>query len=427
MSPGVQKLAVVTVAIALGALAGYQWGRFATTKKERKAQEKLTGRLEETQRKLDASRQAVKNTALKLSQQRPFTKTLASYSEKDRAVIQENADAAVSGLPANASRFDRVAAVTSYVHQLLDMKPSEDGHAIDVIAKGGSNCGGFAVCAGELLAVLGVESDFVFLRGGTFGGHTMLQAFLDDGSGALVNPYFGVIYLNPKSGKPASATEVMNGDSVRPSHAIHKRAKDPSAINPYTRQEAAFSPDAPSSSTGYAFPDLFTKSDGLYEANSGVRDFIHIPLQPGRTLGSAAWKPTDEEPLPWSALQLWKQPSGQWLSWAFTLGQMPMGNEVAHDYSLSGLAPGNRYRLTLQVATAGNVPSSNLSGPVVTVHQVASGRQHARRFEERRYDSPESYAPQRMEIDFEATTPEMSFVAVASGYFMFNCITLEAR
>jgi hypothetical protein len=134
---------VVTAGVMLGVLAGYQWGRFAATQKERKIQERLATRLKVNEQKLEQSLLATKNALLKLSPQRPFAKNLAGYSEEERAAIRRHAEAAISALPANASRFEQVAAVTAYVHQILQPRPEEDGKGTDVLSKGGSNCGGF--------------------------------------------------------------------------------------------------------------------------------------------------------------------------------------------------------------------------------------------------------------------------------------------
>ncbi|HSI64111.1 MAG TPA: hypothetical protein VLE43_13370 [Candidatus Saccharimonadia bacterium] len=241
-----------------------------------------------------------------------------------------------------------------------------------------------------------------------------------------MDPYFGVIYLETSTGAPVSPAKVAHSENVRAHHAIHKHAADASAIRPFVSLKESFSPDAPSSSPAYHYPELFTQADGVHEANSGIHDFISIPLQPGVPLGRADWQPSNAEPVPWTALQNWKRPSGQWLSWAFTLGEMSMGNNVAHSYSLSQLIPGQNYSLTLHIAVAGKTRSSSISDPALSIQQVTPwGESHSRSFKERRFDAQKPFVAERMKIDFKATSSEMSFVGVASGYFLINCITLN--
>ena len=361
-----------------------------------------------------------------LEPHRYFERMFERYTESQKEFVREHANKALSRLSANATDFEKAAAITSYVHQNIEPVNLTLGNAFEILKTRKSLCHGMATCVLEMLYSLHIKGEYAFLRGTYQGGHSMAQVYFSDGTSCILDPTFGVFYTDSLTGKPLAINRMLTCPKVTVHYTRHSFCRDPAAVTLMENVEGSYSTDNHFAADGFRYPELFSKALGMGVSNDGSIDFIHVSLSPGTILGSMRWKNSMGEPFPWSRLENIRDDAGNFLSWLNELGHTPLDHRVAHLYELSGLTVGSGYQLTLQVATVNPNPFYVNKQAVVSVQQIQpSGARNALTYDAQMFSPEKPYAPQSKVVKFTAGQEHMSFVALCTGYIILSAIALE--
>lgn len=348
------------------------------------------------------------------------------YSPKKGGdVVKQHLERALSGLSKAASAYDRAAALNAYVHLSLERANGSSAQTADeVLREGKAVCGGMALTLRELLSRIGLESEYAYTYGG-LAAHSMVEVVFDAETSGLFDPYHGLAFYDNARNRPVSIHDIGQyaAKGMVPIYYVKRASGDDTIL---TRETAYTSTDE-DARIDFQWPDLFTRADGLGLAHSGSASFSNIELRPGETLGAAEWcSPTNQEPKPWSLLAGWRRRSGEFMSWAYLLGESALGYRVEHAHGLSGLVPGRRYRLDLQIANSYWSPDERYFQPTVTLRMVQPfGPFSFTRLELRGYNAGKPYRPQVASLEFEASSETATVIGSATGEIVIQSISLS--
>jgi hypothetical protein len=265
----------------------------------------------------------------------------------------------------------------------------------------------------EMLYSIGIKSRYAFAVGGRK-AHSMLQVYFSNNKEGLFDPFNGVIYIDRSNGTPISLSTVFNYLTKGSTAVLYARRKIEDPDGPVLSSQYALSPD--SDRPDYAFPGIFTEAKALGLANSGFSTTIQIVLSPHSMVGPANWVRSTDEPKPWTKLSLWRLSSGEYLSWAYILGQSSLGYLVEHAYSLERLDIGTSYTLRIKIANAYVPRGGAVANPAITLQPVVPFRPPAFvSLENRGYADGNEYVFQTAEISFVANSTTATIIAHATG------------
>jgi hypothetical protein len=129
----------------------------------------------------------------------------------------------------------------------------------------------------------------------------------------------------------------------------------------------------------------------------------------------------------WTKLSLWRLSSGEYLSWAYILGQSSLGYLVEHAYSLERLDIGTSYTLRIKIANAYVPRGGAVANPAITLQPVVPFRPPAFvSLENRGYADGNEYVFQTAEISFVANSTTATIIAHATGDLVLQSIELLA-
>ncbi len=359
-----------------------------------------------------------------------FEKAFATYNEKQRSTILAHVERALTKLPEGASPLEKAAAINTYLYQYFRRAHLAKGaNGVELLQSGEAICGGAVATMAEMLYAIGVKGKYAYAIGGN-AAHSMMEVFFDDGTQGLFDPYHGVLYLDREKAQPLSIIDINNNleeYARRPPvmFTAHGKATTPSGVVPMASLSAAYTPTDRFGRTDYDFVKLFNKADSVGVANSGLSSFVNIELRPGDVIGRKSWKQSHTEPRPWTKLAMWEREPGDYLSWAYMLGDSALGYTVKHVYTMRGLDRGRNYLLELYIATAYGQPDSDVANAVVSVQPTAPfGKTRHLEVKPGGY-VPDNFVPRRLEIPFRAEASEVVFVLDAHGILTLSGIELE--
>jgi len=358
---------------------------------------------------------------MKISAEADFFKAGPS---RELSIIARHAANALAGIPKNASRYDKAAALNAYVHLTIKRTHGSVAQtAEEVLVTGEAVCGGMSLLLIKLLAHIGLQTEYAFTHGG-LAAHSMVEIFFTETVHGLFDPYHGVAFYSVARGRPISILEIDDFVEADPKPVFFVRRSVDRSL-PLTR-ENAYSPTDEDDRRDFAFPDLFTKADGVGIGNRGFVSFIHMELSPGTALGDPMWSsPSEPAPRPWSELSQLQHHSGNYISWAYLLGQTSLGYRIGHVYDMKNLVPGTRYELLLKVTNAYVKSQTTLHGPAITLNLARPrGRSQFVSLDARGYRQGDEYHPQSARIAFTATTSEQMIIAAATGDIVLQSIHL---
>ncbi|MEE2566462.1 hypothetical protein [Hyphobacterium marinum] len=348
----------------------------------------------------------------------------AAAAADDTPIIAHHVGKALAGLPDNASRYDKAAALNAYVHLTLKRTDGSIAQTADeVLVAGEAVCGGMSLVLIKMLDHIGLRAEYAFTHGG-LAAHSMVEVIFTEIVHGLFDPYHGVAFYSSSRGRPLSILEMDDFVHADPAPVFYVRRSLDRSL-PLSR-ENAYSETDEDGRRDFAFPGLFTDADGVGLGNSGFVSFIHAELAPGTTLGDATWSPGKPEATrPWSALSQLQRPNGGYVSWAYLLGQTSLGYRIGHIYTIRDLVPGSRYELVLKIANAYVNANSITPDPAITIHPaLPAGRSGFVSLDVRGFREGEDYYPQTARKTFTAETAEMTFIAAATGDIVLQSIAL---
>mgnify|MGYP003676134948 CR=1 FL=1 len=341
------------------------------------------------------------------------------------AILDQHVKAALAGLKATASDYDKAAALNAYIHLKIQRASGATANsAEEVLDAGQAVCGGMAMALIEMLRAIGLGAEYAYTYGGAV-AHSMVEVGFNDTDFGLFDPYHGVAYYSREEGRPLSIFDLEHCAPVDPAPIFYvRRSADPD--KPLSRANA-YSDTDEDNRGDFDYPDIFSKADGAGRANSGFVNFVNLAMEPGDILGDPAWLfPDSRSPKPWSLLASWQYPSGRYLSWAYLMGQTSLGYRIEHIYTLSKLVPGKLYRLKLWIAAAYSNKNGADIAPSLTLHLAETDAKSFRMPLDQRGFPDESFKPQIANFEFFASSKTVTIIGSATGELVFQAIKLEA-
>lgn len=353
-----------------------------------------------------------------------FEKRYEHYLPEQRAIIKDHVDAALSNLPENASEYEIAATLNAYIYRTLQRRPNATGGGVVVLTTGGAICGGMVATLAEMLYSIDIRSRYAFTVGGSV-AHSMVEVYFSDGQRGLFDPYHGIAYFDLNTSQPVSITDIdkyLIKDKLPILYAKKNTQNDISS----GLFSGLYSEKPDNKRADYSFFNIFEGSDNKGIANSGFTTTIRVDLSPGTVIGSANWVETDTEPKPWTRISRWQRSPGEYLSWAYQLGQISLGYLVEHAYVLNDLKPGYRYTLRLLIANAYTAVNSLVDKPAITLQPISPYSDPKYIYLESRGYSNKNYQPQVVEMSFEAQREEVVVIGQGVGQFILQNISLHS-
>jgi Transglutaminase-like superfamily len=338
--------------------------------------------------------------------------------------LDHHVQAALCGLSAKASAYDKVAALNAYIH--LTIKRTSGATASnseEVFDAGEAVCGGMAMALIDMVRSIGMDAEYAYTYGGAV-AHSMVEVAFGDSVYGLFDPYHGLAYYSHEEGRPLSIFDLEHNPRVDPPPIAYVRQSvEPGT--PLTRANA-YSDTDEDDRGDFSYPDIFAKADGAGRANSGFVSFVNVQLESGDILGDPAWLfPDSRSPKPWSLLASWQYPSGRYLSWAYLLGQTSLGYRIEHIYTMRNLVPGKLYRLKLWIAAAYSNKNGVGIAPSLTLHLTENKAKSFRMSLSERGYPDEAFKPQVASFAFYAAREMLTIIGSATGELALQAIKLE--
>jgi len=365
--------------------------------------------------------QGDRNIPSKTGHKQDFEIRYDSYSEQDKRFVQMHIDKALAKLDRNADEFEIAAAINDYLYQYLILKANSGGSA-KILREGHAICGGAMITMAEMLHSLGIKSKYAFLLGvPDQGSHSLLEVFFNDGRLGLFDPIFGILWFSPETNEPVSIMELLERPSLSNTtlyKSLHKRRKkleDP--VLPFKGFEKTYAHRPNYKEKNYDPYACFSQRSGGGLANEGMKSFIRIPLRLGVVLGSKTWD--KKNGLPWESLFLLKDENGNYIFWAYQLGQVHEGYDIKHIYDLKGLSIERDYSLRLYYSASAN-------NTVLSIQFIDPAKPTSYRRVKRLGFNPNSFKSGVIEIPFISTKSEASILVDAKGVIILHAIELIA-
>ena len=293
---------------------------------------------------------------------------VAGYSAEDRKVLDSHIRTALDGLEDSGDPLVIALALNAYTFDHFKRVSFATGiSGVDLLERGEAVCGGMAITIAEMLHASDITNRLTYLVGGGV-AHSMVEARLTGDERVLLDPYHGIAYLDSKvKHRPLSLEQVMS--------AVAAGRRDIVAVYDGHRADgnifAAYVPlgNQVREMTDYSLLS-FEQAHGAGVSHAGYVHRVVLDLEPGMTLGSTEWKPDSKWPRPWTELSTLKGQDGEYISWAYQLGDnLSMGYRVRHTYRLSSLVAGNDYELAIHFAAAYAIPEISET-PLLNIHRV---------------------------------------------------------
>jgi hypothetical protein len=347
------------------------------------------------------------------------------YTDAQRQVILDHVAAALRNLPGGASEFEKVAAINDYLYQYFHRQNSNGAGGADYLTNGESICGGTVVSMAEMLYSQKIKSKYAYVYGGLV-AHSMLEVFFSDGTRGLFDPYNGYLFYNKELARPISITDILTGINLNEVTFYSSQPKQEitGEIVPLSDVFLSYL-DHDTLDRDFDPVELFARMDGAGVANEGYKDYLEVALNPGEHIGEPAWTPESEAPNPWNTLAVWRKNNGDYLSWAYLLGQTAHGYDVKHIYHLEGLTPGQRYTLRHYLVRGYLSVNDTNDGPVITIQPISP-------FQPGQFSGLEAFniplddrfTPRVHDFTFEAQAAQADFIYDVSGIIIVAAIEL---
>lgn len=357
--------------------------------------------------------------------QQDFEIRYSTYDSSEKSILSRHVAQAKIGLPPEPSEYEIAAAFNAYIYRNLKRADGASGKGtVDILTQGEAVCGGMVVTLAEMLYSVGIKSRFAFLVGGN-AAHSMLEVSFNNNESGLFDPYHGIAYYDQERHHPVSITQVesyIDEKIMQPVLFVRKKAQP--VFNTREYLAANYSTHDTENRVDYNFSQIFKRAHAAGIANTGLYTTINIMLEPKQFVGVRSWN-RSKGARPWTRIAQWKLANGEYLSWAYIMGQTSLGYVVEHVYTLKGLKVGKKYSLILIVANAYKNDQGRTSGPAITLQPVAPFADATFEVLENRGFSDDTYSPQIVRHTFTATKTEMVVIGQGTGDFVLQGIGLD--
>jgi hypothetical protein len=353
-------------------------------------------------------------------QKQDFEKRYDSYTEKDKNIIAEHTQKALSGVGSKADELQKVAVINDYIYQYLIMKNNLGG-CPKLLSDGYAICGGDVVCMAEMLYRIGIKSKFAYLLGvPKQGAHSLLEVYFKNGDEGLFDPTFGVFWYDERKRRTIPMLELIENPSLvrttlfKSKHQKRKNTLETVKISKGYLASYGQQPYYSKDTNDYYL--IFSQRTGGGIANEGMSTFVKVTLEPGVVLGKNSWKPADGGK-PWSALSLLQDKNKHYISWAYMIGQT-MGYDIKHIYRLNHLQPNTRYKLILYYSRAYN-------NTILSIQFINSQLPTFYKKVQNVEFYPARYKSSMLKIDFTAQASDDDVLIDAKGIMIINAMELS--
>ena len=341
------------------------------------------------------------------------------------SLVEIHVEKALDGLSTEASTYDKAAALNAYIHLYVKRVSGSTAKTVDdVLEAGEAICGGMSLALIKMLEHIGLKADYAFTYGG-LAAHSMVEVLFNDEVHGLFDPYHGVAFYSTDEQRPLSIFDIERCSNADPAPVFYvRRSVCPST--PLTRANVYTSEDE-DGRMDFSFPEIFTSANGVGLANSGFVSFINIQLSPGDVMGDETWSsPSASAPRPWTTLSGQRRSTGEYVSWAYQLGQTALGYNIIHVYTLFDLIPGQQYSLQLRIANIYTQSGVSDRSMALTMHPVSPfGKSQFFPLREQGYREEQDYIPKVIELIVTAETESIVINGNANGDLVLQSIALK--